>query len=307
MAASEIVEDPNRLHTSLDFRVGSKFHDAETGGLCPVHDTVEKSWRHLNFWQYETHLHARVPRIRTPSGSVKLVEVPWAREGSGFTLMMEAMILLLAQKMPIADVARLLGECDTRLWRVVIHYVEKAQRERSWAGISRVLVDETSSRKGQHYVTNIVDADKRELLLMVEGRSANALEAFSKELAAHGGEVGQIELIAIDMSPACIKGASEHFPAARVVFDRFHIMLMAGKALDAVRKSLRKAGFDLSKGLWALRGNEWTRTEEQLARRKELSAQYPKLGRALMLRDLLQDVLENEDEEMLKWWCSRAM
>jgi transposase len=83
-------------------------------------------------------------------------------------------------------------------------------------------------------------------------------------------------------------------------------MLMAGRALDEVRQELRRAGADLSEGLWALRGNEWTRSEEQLARRRALCAQYPKLGRAMMLRETLQDVLESEEEGALRWWCWRA-
>ena len=81
---------------------------------------------------------------------------------------------------------------------------------------------------------------------------------------------------------------------------------MAGQALDEVRQELRRAGAELTGALWALRGNEWTRSEEELARRRTLCAEYPKLGRAVMLRELLQDVLGQEDAEQLRWWCQRA-
>ena len=74
---SEFSGEPRRLEVWLDFARGSKFADPRSGELCPVHDTVDKNWRHLNFWQYETILHARVPRIRTGAGEVRLVEVPW--------------------------------------------------------------------------------------------------------------------------------------------------------------------------------------------------------------------------------------
>ena len=73
------------------------------------------------------------------------------------------------------------------------------------------------------------------LLLMVEGRSAEALAAFAKALREHGGDPSQIEAIAMDMSPAYVKGASEHFPQARIVFDKFHFIVLAGKAPDEVR------------------------------------------------------------------------
>ncbi len=259
----EFSGEPRRLELWLDFPRGSKFADPRGGELCPVHDTVEKSWRHLNFWQYETILHARVPRIRTAAGEVRLIEVPWAREGSGFTLMFEAVAMLLCQQMPLAAAAEMLAEEDTRLWRMVAHYVDKAQRERSWAGVRRILIDETSARKGHRYVSNVLEADTRALLLM-EGRESQALAAFARELIAHGGLPEQIKLIGMDMSPAYLKGAKEHFPKAQIVFDRYHVMVMAGRALDEVRKQLRAQGADLSEGLWALRGNEWTRTDEQL-------------------------------------------
>ena len=80
------------LTLKLDFSPGSKFSapGADHQLLCAVHDTVEKRWRHLDFFQYKTELVARVPRVKTPEGKVVQVEVPWARPGSGFTLLFEA-------------------------------------------------------------------------------------------------------------------------------------------------------------------------------------------------------------------------
>jgi transposase len=302
---AEFTGEPKRLELRLDFAKGSRFKDPVSKELCAVHDTVEKSWRHLNFWQYETILSARLPRIVTPDGKVKLVEAPWSRPGSGFTLMMEALVVLLCQSMPVAEVAQLLGVSDTRLWRVLQHHVEVAQQERDWSGVRRVLVDETSARRGHRYVTNVVDADTRELLLMVPGRSADALEVFNKELVKHGGTAEQIQYIAMDMSPAYEKGARESFPAAQVVNDKFHIMQLAGVAVDEVRKALRRQGADLAGELWAVRGNVWTRSEEQLELRNALTKSYPKLARALLLRDMLQDALASGEVEVLSWWISR--
>ena len=140
-------------------------------------------------------------------------------------------------------------------------------------------------------MTNVLDAQTHELLLMVEGRSAQALEAFAQALVAHGGRTEQITLISMDMSPAYQSGASRFFPQAQIVFDRFHLMQMAGQALDKVRKELASQGAELKGALWALRGNEWTRSQEQRQQRSALCNRYPKLGRALGLRDMLQDIL----------------
>ena len=83
-------------------------------------------------------------------------------------------------------------------------------------------------------------------------------------------------------------------------------MQMAGEALDKVRKQLTHEGADLKGSLWAIRGNEWTRSEEQCQQGSSLCNRYPKLGRAIGLRDMLQDILRTEDEASLRWWCKRA-
>jgi transposase len=216
-------------------------------------------------------------------------------------------VLLLCQEMSVSAAAEHLGEHDTRLWRVLEHYVMEAHAAKSWKSVRRILVDETSARRGHRYVTTVVDADSRELLFLSEGRESEALGLFAQELERHGASAKQIELVCMDMSPAYRKGAREFFPQATVVFDRFHLMQMAGKALDEVRKTLRREGADLQNGLWALRGNQWTRTQEQQVLRRELCQQYPRLGRAMMLREIFQDILADEDTESLSWWCTRAM
>ena len=109
-----------------------------------------------------------------------------------------------------------------------------------------------------------------------------------------------------DMKPAFIAAAATFFPQAEVVFDHFHIMQMVGKAVDEVRKQLAWEADHRKGSLWALRGNSWTRSTSQMEKRQRLCNAYPKLARALGLRDLLQDILKDEDPEMLTWWCQRA-
>ena len=234
------------------------------------------------------------------------MEVPWARVGSGFTLMMEGMILLLAQQMSVSAAARLLRTTDHRLWRVIDHYVTAAHRDKDWSKVRRILVDETSARRGRRYVTNVIDAESTDLLMMAKDRGAEALGEFAEAMTRHGGRPEQITEIVMDMSPAYIAGAMTYFPTARVVFDAFHIMKMAGQALDKVRKDLARQGADLRGGLWALRGNAWTRNNEQQERRSQLMVAYPALGRAVALRELLQDALAGSDRAQLEGWLAWA-
>jgi hypothetical protein len=66
---------------------------------------------------------------------VHQVQVPWAREGSGFTLMMEALMMLLSAEMPVDAMADLLDERDTRLWRVE----QRRNLSRQYTKLGRVM------------------------------------------------------------------------------------------------------------------------------------------------------------------------
>jgi len=303
---SEMNVEGQQLKLWLDFEAGSQFACSDCGDYCPVHDTVEKRWRHMDFWQHRTELIARTPRTKCDEHGVLLAAVPWARAGSGFTLMMEAMILLRAQQTTVSAVARDLGETDKRLWRVLDHYVTAAHAAKDWSGVRRVMIDETSTKKGHNYATNFMDADTKDLLFTVAGKGQETIAAFAAEMPRHGASPEQITEIIMDMSKAFIAGVKKVFPAARVIFDHFHIMQLAGNALDEVRKNLASAGADLKGSIWAIRGNEWTRTEQQLQARRQFIVDYPILGRALGLRDCLQDMLSMSEEEGLKGWCAWA-
>ena len=93
----------------LDFEPGSQFACPRCGKLSPVHDTVDKKWRHLDFGQHRTELIARVPRTSCEGHGSLRAAVPWARPGSGLPPMMEAMVLLLDQQMSVSAAARHFG------------------------------------------------------------------------------------------------------------------------------------------------------------------------------------------------------
>lgn len=117
--------DEKQLDIYIDFARGGEFSCPECGRSdCKAYDTLNKVWRHLNFFEHVTYLHVRTPRVECPGCGVKLVSVPWAREGSGFTLLFEAFMMAMAKEMPVNAIARLVGEHDTRIWRILHYYVE---------------------------------------------------------------------------------------------------------------------------------------------------------------------------------------
>ena len=86
-----------------------------------------------------------------------MIDVPWARAGSGFTLLFEAYIMLLAPSMTVKRIAELVSEHDTRLWRLLQHHVKEARDEADYSDVKQVGVDETSSKRGHNYVSLVVD------------------------------------------------------------------------------------------------------------------------------------------------------
>jgi len=152
------------------------------------------------------------------------VALPWARPGSGFSLLFEAFIMILAQAMPVKRIAELLGEHDTRLWRVLEHYVDRARKQADHSDLRQLGVDETAGKRGHHYVSLFVDLEQARTLFVTEGKDASTLERFKADLHDHGGSPEAVEEICGDMSPAFISGVASHFPQARLTSDKLHVL-----------------------------------------------------------------------------------
>lgn len=296
-----------QLDIWIDFKKGSKFPCPKCGGAnCSIHDTVEKVWRHLNFFEYKTFLHCRVPRVKCGDCGVSQIEVPWARKQSGFTLLMDAMILMLAQSMPILKVAMMLDEHDTRIWRVIIYYVKKSRAKENFSKVSKIGIDETSFKKGHKYVTIVADIENSKVIYVCEGKDSSTLTRFNEDLTNHGGKPTMIQSISCDMSPAFINGISNEFPDAKITFDKFHVMKMMNEAVDEVRKQEQSTIKELknSKYLWLK--NEGNLSEKQKERFLDLKNQNLKTVRAYNVKLSLQEFWDSKSRkkaaQYLKKW-----
>ena len=310
----EFSKEAKRLDIKIGFQRGATFPCPVCGTPAPVHDTSERTWRHLNFFQYEAYLTARVPRVKCPNSAcgVKQVQVPWARPGSGFTLLFEALVMVLVREMPVNAAAALLGEHDTRLWRVLDHYVQSARAQADHSGVRRVGIDETSARRGQDYVTLCFDLDERCLLFGTPGRDNETVKAFTEDLKAHKGAPENITAACIDMSKAFIKGIKEALPNAEITFDPFHLIQLMNDALGSVRAEEARLFPDLLKGSrYAFLKNPENLTEKQDETLVRLSHFQLKTGRAYQIKLALQNVYfaatREDGEALLKSWYSWAI
>lgn len=318
-----------KLDLTLDFGRGARFPCPQENcaeASCPVHDTVDKTWRHLDFFEHQAFLHARVPRVRCAEHGVHLVKVPWARPDSGFTLLFEVAMLTYAKQMPIAPLARMAREHDTRIWRVIEHHVNKARAGMDFSDVSDIGMDETSARRGQDYVSIFMDLKERRVMFATEGREASTVQAFATDLSAHGGApTTQIQRVCCDMSPAFIKGIKTHLSSEppegegttaghepQIVFDRYHVVAKANDAVDTVRRAEAKTRPELkrSRYTWLKNdGNLTVKQREQLTWLTRPSMQL-KTARAARWRDDFNGFYEQstaaEAEAYLRRWCYGA-
>lgn len=303
-----------RLDITIDFQRGATFPCPVCGTPSPVHDTTEKVWRHLNFFQYEAYLHARVPRVKCPNSGcgVKLVQVPWARAGSGFTLLFEALVMTMCRDMPVNVIATLFAVTDKRLWRVLEAYVAMARAGEDHSKVRRVGFDETSAKRGHDYITLFFDLDLKKLLFGTQGKDNETVKAFVADLKAHGGDPELITDAAIDMSNAFIKGVKEQFPNAETTFDPFHVIKQMNDALGKIRAEEAKLFPEIlrrSRYLF-LKNPENLSVDEQQRLDEIIAGQNLKSTEAYLHKLNLQNVYfaknRPEAEVLLYQWYKRA-
>lgn len=292
----------------IDFEVGceaKRLSCAACGAAGQgVHDRMRREWRHMDFFQFEAWLHADVPRVNCGAcGKTSQAPVPWAREGSGFTLLFEALALSLCREMAVAQAARLMRVAAKRLWTRISHYVPAARVRDDMSQVRLIGIDETSVKKGHEYITVVHDLEAKRLLFACPGRDHSTLAAFAKDLTAHGGEPTAVAHACMDMSAAYTKGVSESLPRAEISFDRFHVIALANEAMDAVRRdemreqpaAVRKAmGGEDKKVLknlrWGMRKNPSEWSAKQTNAMHWLQHSNLKSARAWRLKQALREV-----------------
>ena len=289
-----------RIDFQVAFARGARFACPQCGAEHqPVHDTQERQWRHLNFFQFEAYIHAKVPRVGCSAcAKTTQVAVPWARPDSGFSQLMEALIVTLCQAMPIRQVAQLLGVGDMRLWRTLDHYVEGARAKEDFSAVAAFGLDETAARRGHHYISLFHDLDAGRLLFACEGRKAEVVAQFADDLEAHGGCAENLRNACIDMSASYRSGLAETLPWAAVTFDE--VRRQEAKSTPSLKRS---------RYLWLKDKAAWT--GRQIAQFADLRQFNLKTHRAFRIKEALREIFHSapsrEDAEpLLDQWYSWA-
>lgn len=296
---------PNELHLAVQATRGSLFPCPDCKELCKAHDFKEFTWRHLNFFQHHCYITAKVPRVKCDNHGVKRVEVPWAREGSRFTLLFEEAALTLVREMPVSAAARIMEITDKRLWRVVEFYVSDALSRLDLSDLKAIGLDETACKRGHKYVTIFIDPSRKTnpVIFVTPGKDSSCIKRFEEFLKQQGGNSDNILGIVCDMSPAFLSATKKTFQNAKVTVDWFHVVQLFTKGVDTVRR-LESKKHQLPKKLrWAVlkSGEDDTLTDHQKVALKELNEGGFATATAYRIKELLRWIQKAETVQAAKW------
>ena len=289
------------VHIYVDIRGGNKQPCPECGAMCDRagYEKTERVWRHGDVMFYPCYVHCRRPRVRCDEHGTKVVEAPWARKNSRFTMMYEGYAMLILMDMPIRKASQLLRCNEKSLVRILRHWVGKAVEEDDLEGVTELAIDETSFKRGHSYVTVVIDATERRVIDVEPGRQEQAVIDFSYKLEEKGGACEKVEAVSSDMSGAYRAGISTCFPNARHTIDKFHVKKLLLDGLDEVRRAEQKAqkskALHLGRRLLMIPINKLT--EEQRTSTATLCKEYPKTGRAYRMVQAIDTVYSSRNYE----------
>lgn len=287
------------------------------------HDSV---WRHLDLGRWRLEVHARLRRLRCPEHGVHVEGVPFARGGARFTRDFEDLVAWLATKTDKTATTRL-----TRIdWQTIGRVIERVGAELIDADrlsdLFEISIDEVAWRKGHRYLTLIADHRRRCVVWGTEGKGQAAADEFFADLdhdtpcrdaddaqAAEivkapadadaddqvGERAGQLTAVSMDMTGGYAKSVRRHAPQAVICIDNYHVVALATKALDEVRREhwneLRAAGDrDAAKQFkdsrWSLLKNPADLTDQQADTLTALHAAGGKIPRAWAMKEMVRAI-----------------
>lgn len=286
----------NELHIEITYDRLSV--DTQQGNSVKIHDHVKRKWEHLNFFQHRCYIHCSVPRIYDEEGKVKMLDVPWARPGSGFTLLFEAFSLQLLQSgMSMSKTGECLGVDGKLICRIMKHYVGQSLETEPLKPVEKIGIDETSVKRGHQYMTVVVSLDEKKVIGIAQGRDEFALGAALGEAEDRGADIVSTKAVAMDLSPAYTAAVQTLLPETKIVYDRFHLEQMISKAVDEVRRIEASQNSELRKTKYIFLRNESRLNKDQTQKLHYLQETFPSLGTAHRLKEQFKEIWKNKKDE----------
>jgi transposase len=320
-----VVESVKIGEEGLVVRARPRRRDVARCGVCgrraPGYDRGEgrRRWRALDLGTTRAFVEASAPRVECRQHGVVVARVPWARHGSWFTREFEEQVAWLATQCSKSAVCELMRVSWLTVGRIIERVVaeQAGRRGDPLTGLQRIGIDELSYRKGQRYISVVVDHDSGRLVWAADGRDKQTVERFFDALGPE--RCARLELVSSDLGEWITRVVEQRCPAATLCLDPFHVVALASTALDDVRREVwneaRRSG-DKTGARW-LKGARWALwkrperlTERQRAKLATVEHVNRRLYRAYLLKEHLRLVFHEPDTEaaiaLLQAWLAWA-
>jgi transposase len=281
---------------------------------------VASVWRHLDLGAWRLEIRAELRRLVCPAHGVRREAVPFARAGSHFTRDFEDLVGWLATTMDKTATCRLVRIDWDTVGRIITRVMDDGLDPDRLESLFDIGVDEVSWRKRHNYITLVSDHHRRRMVWGHEGRDTATLDGFFDELGPERAK--RIQAVSMDMSAGYAKSVAKpgHAPTAVICYDPFHVVALATKALDQVRREVwndlrrlpdQTAAKRFRGARWCLLKNPADLSDDQAATLRKIRNRGGALWRAYGLKEALRaifagDLDEAEVAHLLDRFCSRA-
>ncbi len=196
---------------------------------------VESVWRHLDLGIWRLEIRAQLRRLECPEHGVRVEGVPFARHRSGFTRDFEALVAWLATKVDKTTITRLVRIDWDTVGRIISRVCADELDPDRLENLFEIGIDEVSWKRQHNYLTLVADHIRGQIVWGTEGNDSQAANRFFRQLGKSRSHA--IEVISLDMGPGYAKSAREHAPQATIAIDPFHVVALANRALDDIRRA----------------------------------------------------------------------
>ena len=260
--------------------------------LEEAHDVSEREVRDLPCMEFRTTVVVEVYRVCCPDCGVKVEKVPQLPSKAPFSKRFEDAVGQACESAAARQVARQFGLAASTVRAIDLRYLQRWSAARKIPVLRQMGVDEIHLGKKQKFITVVSNLETGEPMWFGRERKKETLdEFFQSELS--GRQRRQIEAACIDMWVPFRLSIEQWAPNCRIVYDKFHIMQHANRAIDEVRRAefFRKGG--RMRGL--VKGKRWlllSRWVNLMAgKRQELNRLFA-LNRKLLKAYLLKESLD---------------
>jgi transposase len=246
-------------------------------------------------------------------GGVRVERLSFAEASCRVTARLARYIYDLCKELPVTRVAEHLGLDPKTVKAIDRMFLDEEFGATDYRGLRILAIDEIAVRRGHHYMTVVLNYQTGRVVWMGEGRTKETLDAFFAGMS--GAQKSGIQAVAMDMWEPFINRVQHHCPAAKIVFDLFHLVQGFGRVIDEVRRSeYRQANQpqrEVIKGSrYLLLKNAANLKTEQRASLKELLAVNALLAAVYVLKDQLKEIYNYSRrgwaKKALDAWCEMA-